>query len=239
MEMDETAVAALCEGATEAERSDRTELKCAQVMDGARAVFIASGFEGASVDEIARTAGISKATLYRHYSDKTALFNAVMERELAGQTAQFPDITLTGRTLKAFLVDVARSVVTFSLSPFGQAIYRIAVAESGRFPHIGHNFYACGPERNRSRLAPVLAEASERGVLMPLDADHAAHVFFAICKADVFPKRLFQVDGGLSAPAIDAHSRRSVETFLRAYHYDEAASSRPPEQEGRLMTDCR
>ena len=45
-----------------------------QVLDGARKVFMRDGFEGASVDDIAREACVSKATLYSYFPDKRLLF---------------------------------------------------------------------------------------------------------------------------------------------------------------------
>ena len=198
-------------------RTERSEQKIAQVLEAAREVFLASGFEGASVDDIARTGGISKATLYRHFPDKTALFKAVAEQEYARQAAHHPDVDHEGEPLEALLVDIATASLEFSLSPFGQGIYRISVAESERFPQLGRSFYSSGSGRNRARLAPVLAAAAERGELIPLDADHASHVFFAIVRAEIFHKRLFSVEPPPSPEAIDAHARRAVAIFLRAY----------------------
>ena len=68
--------------------SPRAERKLAQVIEGARSVLIAKGFEGASVDDIAREAGISKATMYRYFPDKTALFAAVMNQECTRQMSE-------------------------------------------------------------------------------------------------------------------------------------------------------
>ena len=48
--------------------------KWAEVLDGARTVFLRDGFEGASVDDIVREAGVSKATLYSYFPDKRLLF---------------------------------------------------------------------------------------------------------------------------------------------------------------------
>ena len=55
----------------------RTGRKFDQVLAGAREVFMADGFEGASVDDIARAAGVSKATLYSYFPDKKLLFMEV------------------------------------------------------------------------------------------------------------------------------------------------------------------
>lgn len=214
--MSETMKAAGAEAAAPP-RGERGEQKYAQVLEGAREVFLASGFEGASVDDIARVAGISKATLYRHFPDKTALFEAVAEQEFARLAAHHPDLDHAGEPLEELLVEIAKAALEFNLSPFGQAIYRISVAESERFPELGRRFYASGSGRNRARLAPVLAAAAARGELIGLDADHASHVFFALVRAEIFHKRLFSVEPPPSPAALDAHARRAVATFLRAY----------------------
>ena len=48
-----------------------------QIMDGARAVFLAQGFDAASMGEIARAAGVSKGTLYVYFDSKEKLFEAI------------------------------------------------------------------------------------------------------------------------------------------------------------------
>ena len=57
--------------------------KFQQVLEGARAIFLRDGFEGASVDDIAREAGVSKATLYSYFPDKRVMFIEVFRSELA------------------------------------------------------------------------------------------------------------------------------------------------------------
>ena len=72
--------------------SDQTKVrkgrKFDQVLAGARDVFMADGFEGASVDAIARAAGVSKATLYSYFPDKRLLFMEVADTECARQSRQ-------------------------------------------------------------------------------------------------------------------------------------------------------
>lgn len=216
MDQNSTIPSARCHGGG-LTRSERGEQKLAQILEGARAVFLADGYEGASVDDIARSAGISKATLYRHFPDKTALFSAVLSQECLAQAALHPEICYQDRPIGEFLLSLARDVLNFSLGEFGQGIFRIVVAETARFPHIGRTFYDTGSEMNRIRLAPALAMATRRGELVDLDPDYAAHVFYGICKADLFHRRLFQIGDMPSEAEIEAHARRTVDTFLRAF----------------------
>lgn len=197
----------------------RGAAKRCQIVDGARKVFLDDGFEGASIDDIVRTAGVSKATLYRYFPDKSALFAAVVGEECAAQARHFPEVCRGDRSLEAVLIDLARKQIEFVVSPFAQRIFRIAVAESERFPDIGRSFYASGPRRNRERLAPILAAAAASGEIAVPDADHAAQVFFQICSAEIMFERLFSIGEAPSEADIDARTRSAVRTFLTAYRY--------------------
>jgi AcrR family transcriptional regulator len=59
-----------------------TEFRNAAILDAARRVFAAAGFEGASVDEIARAAGVAKGTVYLYYPSKEAVYQAAMREGL-------------------------------------------------------------------------------------------------------------------------------------------------------------
>jgi AcrR family transcriptional regulator len=50
------------------------------LLDAAEEVFAARGFEGASLDEIADTAGYTRGAIYKHFADKEDLFLAVNKR---------------------------------------------------------------------------------------------------------------------------------------------------------------
>ena len=60
---------------------DEDSAKRRQIMDGARRVCMDLGFDGASMGEIARAAGVSKGTLYVYFTDKNRLFEAIVEQE--------------------------------------------------------------------------------------------------------------------------------------------------------------
>jgi len=58
--------------------TDEDSSKRRQILDGARKVFMDLGFDGASMNEIARSAGVSKGTLYVYFADKNRLFEAIV-----------------------------------------------------------------------------------------------------------------------------------------------------------------
>ena len=64
---------------------DEDSSKRRQILDGASKVFMDLGFDGASMGEIARAAGVSKGTLYVYFADKNRLFEAIVEQEVLEQ----------------------------------------------------------------------------------------------------------------------------------------------------------
>lgn len=162
-----------------------------QVLAGAREIFLRDGFEGASVDDIARTAGVSKATLYSYFPDKRLLFLEVAKAECRRQADEAEALIDDSATVDQVLRLAAERIVAFSQSDFGQRMFRMCVAEAERFPALGHDFYHSGPLLIRQRLARYLAKAVERAELRIDDLDLAADQFVQLCKADLHDRVIF------------------------------------------------
>lgn len=196
--------------------SSRTERKLAQVLAGARAVMLAHGFQAASVDDIARAAGVSKATLYRYFPDKASLFAAVMSADRIWRREETLPVETQGRPLAEILSDVALWHARKALSPEGQGAFRAALAESERFPELGEAFFD-KMDGGRRSLVPILARAAERGEIETDDPDQAARHFFALCRGDLFLRRLFCGADACCDERMRAHVREAVRAFLRIY----------------------
>lgn len=191
-----------------------------QVLKGARQVFLAQGFEGASVDDIARVAGVSKATLYSYFPDKRLLFTEVASCECGRQK----DNALTAVDIEApprqVLAQVGRHFLGFILSDFGLSIFRICVAEADRFPDLGRQFYNSGPVMMRDALVGYLQAAAARGEVRIEDYELAAEQFAELCKSDLWPRRVFNVADGFSEAEVDRVLDGAVETFMARYGGD-------------------
>ncbi|MFV0515083.1 MAG: TetR/AcrR family transcriptional regulator [Jhaorihella sp.] len=188
-----------------------------QVLAGAREVFMADGFEGASVDDIARAAGVSKATLYTYFPDKRLLFTEVANTECARLAeiamAQIDD----RRPPRDVLTAVGRQLVRFLLSDFAQQVFRICVAERERFPELGRAFYASGPETGQKRLGDYLTCAAGRGELAIEDVRFAAEQFLELCKVRLWTRAVFGVQDDFAPEEIDEVVCHAVDMFLSRY----------------------
>lgn len=188
-----------------------------QVLNGAREVFLARGFEGASVDEIARTASVSKATLYSYFPDKRVLFSEVVRVECQRQTEQAMANIDQNAPVGTVLRAAAAHMVGFLLSDFAQSVYRICVGEAERFPELGREFYESGPRAGKEAIAAFLGLAVSRGELRIDDIDLAAYQFAELCKADIFLKRVFGVRSDFTQDEIDRVIDGAVAMFLARY----------------------
>jgi len=188
-----------------------------QVLEGARAVFMADGFEGASVDEIARVAAVSKATLYNYFPDKRLLFMEVANAECLRQSREALDKIDMAAAPREVLCQAGQHFLRFITSTFGQQIFRICVAESDRFPEIGQSFYNSGPAVMRAEMVAYFVQAEERGALRIDDYELAADQFGELCKADLWPRLMFGVTKGVTDDQINRVVDGAVETFLARY----------------------
>jgi len=188
-----------------------------QVLEGAREVFMRDGFEGASVDDIARVAGVSKATLYSYFPDKRLLFSEVARLECNRQAEEALQEVGQDDPIEDVLLEAADRIVRFFLSDFGQQVFRICVAESHRFPELGCRFYASGPAMVRDRLSQVLKPYVDKGVLKIDDMDLAANQFGELCKSDLFVRCLCGVSTDVTEADIKRVTDGAVEMFLARY----------------------
>ncbi|AEI96164.1 TetR/AcrR family transcriptional regulator [Roseobacter litoralis] len=188
-----------------------------QVLDGARDVFMADGFEGASVDEIARVANVSKATLYSYFPDKRLLFMEVATAECQRQARGAMDKIDMEASPQDVLAQTGQHFLRFITSDFGQKIFRICVAESERFPDLGQKFYNSGPAIFRTEMAAYFKHAEARGQLRMSDPLMAADQFGELCKSDVWPRLIFGVIDKVSEAEIIRVVDSAVETFMARY----------------------
>jgi len=189
-----------------------------QVLEGARAIFLREGFEGASVDDIAREAGVSKATLYSYFPDKRLLFMEVAKTECQRQADEAGDlIDAGGMPVEEVLRFAATRMIDYMSSEFALQTYRLCVAEADRFPQLGHDFYHSGPELVRARLGAYLRRAVARGELQIEDFDLAADQFAELCKVDIHNRLIFGLCDECTPHSRERIIEGAIEMFMARY----------------------
>ena len=95
-------------------------IRRAQLLDVARAVFVAQGFHATAMDDIADAAGVSKPVLYQHFSSKLALYRALLETS-ADQLVQLVRAAITSSDDNAVRVFRAAAAYFSFVADEGQA----------------------------------------------------------------------------------------------------------------------
>lgn len=191
--------------------------KKSQILDGARRVFLAAGYEGASMSAIAREAGVSKGTLYVYFENKEALFSAFIESECRLRAAGVFDVLDTNEPAERVLSEFGRLFLTFKLSGGPHAIERLIIAESAKFPELGRAFYNAGPKIGGARLTAYLRRRIEAGELDIDDPTLAADQFMNLCLADLMLKRRMSVIETATPQRVAYIADGAARVFLKAY----------------------
>src|ERR1700730_11416253 len=126
-----------------------------QILDGARKMFLDLGFDGASMGEIARSAAVSKGTLYVYFADKNRLFEAIVEEESLEQGKAAYNFD-PERDVTTTLTEFGQAYIQMLCRPGGGSAIRTVMAIAERMPEGGRRFYNNVMALTISRLAPYL-----------------------------------------------------------------------------------
>ncbi len=188
-----------------------------QIMEGARTVFLASGFDGASMNDVARVSGVSKGTLYVYFESKEQLFEALIRDERRQQAERLTELSLESRDVRGVLFNFGCRLIEMMSRPDTLAHVRTVIAASAKFPQLGRAFYQAGPCFGANRLSAYMRRMNEEGVLRIAEVDRAAWQFLDLCQAGTFKPLLFCMVDELSAKDIEAGVSAAVDVFMAAY----------------------
>ena len=202
-------------------RVQTTAEKRAAVLEAAAKVFLSGGYLGASMDEIADLAGVSKQTVYTYFSNKEALF-AAMASALSNEAndrvhnnvAEFGE----DDDLEGYLVGYAVRQLEVVLTPRILQLRRLVIGEVGRFPELGAALYAGGPGRAIASLAATFERLADRGALSVHDPLLPATQFNWLIMSAPLNRTMLLGDGAIpSSKELREHAREGVRMFLAAY----------------------
>lgn len=184
-----------------------------RIRDAAIQLFLEKGYEGVSVDQIARASDVSKPTIYAHFDGKEDLFVSLLEdaceRLLAPLVSPADD-----RPLADILHDQARAYAATVLRPEVVAMHRLLVAEAGRFPQLSQRYFEAGPKRAHEGLAAFFRRQIAAGAMRDVDPDIAAAQFAGMILTPVRLKMLFKIIDAPDPETLQQQLAQAVEIFL-------------------------
>ncbi len=191
--------------------------KARQILDGARTVFLAQGFDAASMNDIAREAGVSKGTIYSYFASKEALFAALIREDKRQQAEQLSIYDDLGGPIETVLPRIGFALMDVILEPEHVAQTRTVAAVAPKFPEIGRVFYEAGPEHGHRRFAAFLERRAAAGELAIENFEVAAEQFFNLAQGVLFKKMLFAAQPKPPRAEIQATVDAAARVFLKTY----------------------
>jgi AcrR family transcriptional regulator len=198
-----------------AKKAQRTK-KEREVLAVASEYFITHGYKGTSINAMARDSGISKESIYRYFSSKKELFQAVISKELRDyrKRLDFLNFEFDTISLEAALQQVAESILQAVSGDRVLAFRRVIFHEAVQTPEIGEIYYKTGPKQAYDYLAKVFTAHHSDTDFEPVKL---AHYFVAM---NLHRLMLARECGVIKAPTraeIRRHGREVTADFLQVF----------------------
>lgn len=187
------------------------------ILEAAKRLFMRNGYEGSSMDAIAAEAGVSKLTVYSHFTDKETLFASAVESKCEEQLPT-PYFELRSDTaIDTVLLAIGHGFNSLVNSEESVAMMRLVMTQSVQNPQMAKLFYDAGPQRTLLAMEHLLEQANAIGQLRVEHPQRAAEHFFSLIKGGCNFRRLIGCCEPPSSLAADEHVQEVVKLFLRAY----------------------
>jgi TetR/AcrR family transcriptional regulator, mexJK operon transcriptional repressor len=201
----------------------RAERKRQAIIRAATEVFLRHGYLGATTDEVAARASVSKQTLYKHFADKQHLFAETildttvqlvdgLSDAVASTLQDAPDV-------RKALRDLADGWLRSLLQPDVLRLRRLVIAEADRFPEVGRAWFDRGFDRTLVILGEAMRRLADRGLLHDLgDPTLAAYQFAGLVMYQPMNQVMFAGTGAVPpADTLNHIADAAVDMFLATY----------------------
>ena len=168
-----------------------------QVLKAATELFLTSGYSGSSMEMVAKQSGVSKQTVYSHFSNKEALFLAAIEEKCAEYQLDDRHLELKDGELVTVLRERGLQIVKLLHDSRVIAIYRVIIGEANSNPRAAELFYQAGPKHSLEYLAKCFLKFAKQPITEEL-AHKCAVTFFSLLKSEFHIKSILGLDFALS-----------------------------------------
>jgi AcrR family transcriptional regulator len=210
----QSGVASLVRSLTEGRPSPKQKEQ--EVLDVATEYFLQQGYQGASINAMARSSGISKESIYRYFSSKKQLFEAVIGRELVGYRSSLDrlDTSLRSMDLRAALIRVAETTLALITTDRTLALRRLIFDEATRSPDVGQHYYEIGPGQAYAVLENVFESRAHHS---DFDIPSLSRHFVALMSWRITLERSCAVRGEPTPAEITELATAVVDDFTKAF----------------------
>ncbi len=192
----------------------RKDARPEEIVAAALDVFVERGFAAATLDDVARHAGVTKGTIYLYFENKEALLKAVVRGTIVPVIAQGEALA---RSFTGSARDLFERLVREYWRLVGETalagIPKLMMAEAGNFPELARFYYEEVAVRGHRLMAGVLERGIKAGEFRPVNLTVASKLAMSPLMHAVVARRAFascMPEGFDIGPYLDTH----IELFL-------------------------
>lgn len=186
-------------------RPKKSELdqRRAHILAVATRLFIENGFAGATIEAIARAAGVGARTLYHHYGDKEGLFRAIVkartdETSASGELSMLGALSAGGA--REILVKAAENLQEICLSEDTIALERLMAVEQMRFPEMTRSVVGTNMASLHRSVTDLFEAMRRRNLIAAADPAGLAKAFIDLVIGIAAVQVILGYYGGVAQP---------------------------------------
>ncbi|WP_025127618.1 TetR/AcrR family transcriptional regulator [Pseudomonas sp. PH1b] len=192
------------------------------ILEAAKNLFLSNGYASTSMDAVAAEAGVSKLTVYSHFTDKETLFSAAVVAKCEEQLPTLIYELSADTPVESVLLNIARGFHLLINSDESVNLHRLIMALGSQDPKLSQIFIEAGPERVLQGMERLLCKINLLGTLQIDKPRNAAEHFFCMLKGGANFRLLYGYGEPLTGAAAEEHVQEVVALFMRAYRPDPA-----------------
>ena len=187
------------------------------ILEAATALFMERGFDGTSMDAIAKGADVSKQTVYSHFSTKDNLFSSAITHKMEDYFPQGNFVIAEGGSLEEEFTIVASQYANLLMSEDAMSVFRLLVSEAPKGSHLAEIFWEAGPTVMLGRLMAFLEKWQQKGALKIDDTEDASKFMINLLKGHSHFELSIGLIDKISEDDLKASVKSSVAIFLKLY----------------------
>ncbi|WJG09989.1 TetR/AcrR family transcriptional regulator [Aliiglaciecola sp. LCG003] len=197
----------------------KSEEKRESILLAASELFLSQGFSSTSMDLVANRAGVSKQTVYSHFSNKDALFVAVIGFKCRQYQLDEEYMAAADDDPRQFMIRFGNQTMSLLQDEQAIAMHRVVIGELTNNPHVAELFYAAGPQHGLQLLSQFMqSNASLR--LSEQQAHYWSTAFFNLLKGDFHFRSLLGLPYSMSNEQQLAEVTRATDLILNMIKTD-------------------
>lgn len=151
----------------------------------AEQAFMEKGLDGCSIDHICRQSGVSKSTIYRHYPNKVALFEAVCRAVATDQAKELSQVALDLKSPLVSLRALSSHIHQLEARPRYREFFRLFISEAGRHPELIERIRQEGVARVIERIATFFVQLINQGKMKHPNPTEAAITYYVLSRGHI------------------------------------------------------